>query len=263
MPSRICCSEGFGLSLRSPTAAIIIPGVQYPHCRPCSSQNAFWRACSWPSGASPSIVVIEEPSACTAKTVQDFTVRPSTRTVHAPHWLVSQPMWVPVSRRFSRRKWTRSTRGSTVAFRALPLTVIDTCAMKVISRKRLAYSKRDESGVDFRSEWTAAVRSGLDGRVARALIARSAIGHVLLDCLVDFFRGEQHDGLGTDRRARVDGDRRGGHGGVVGGLDDDVRVHGAEREIERVHGAADALDGLFRRFASYVAHVPVHDLFAL
>jgi len=38
---------------------------------------------------------------------------PSIRTVQAPHWLVSQPTWVPVSPSSSRRKWTSSIRGST------------------------------------------------------------------------------------------------------------------------------------------------------
>jgi len=38
---------------------------------------------------------------------------PSRRTVHAPQWLVSQPMWVPVSRSSSRMKSTSNTRGST------------------------------------------------------------------------------------------------------------------------------------------------------
>ena len=32
-----------------------------------------------------SIVITDEPSACTAKIVHDFALRPSTRTVHAPH----------------------------------------------------------------------------------------------------------------------------------------------------------------------------------
>src|SRR6266516_1158361 len=35
--------------------------------------------------------------------VQLATALPSTRIVHAPHWLVSHPMCVPVSPRLSRR----------------------------------------------------------------------------------------------------------------------------------------------------------------
>ena len=47
-------------------------------------------------------MVISWPSACTASTVQLFTALPSMSTVQAPHWLVSQPMWVPVRLRSSR-----------------------------------------------------------------------------------------------------------------------------------------------------------------
>ena len=37
------------------------------------------------------MVVTVAPSAWAASIVQLFTARPSTWTVHAPHWLVSQP----------------------------------------------------------------------------------------------------------------------------------------------------------------------------
>src|SRR5881392_3622529 len=33
----------------------------------------------------------------TVNTVHDFTARPSMRTVQAPQWVVSHPIWVPVS----------------------------------------------------------------------------------------------------------------------------------------------------------------------
>ena len=36
--------------------------------------------------------------------VQDLIGLPSNRIVHAPQLVVSQPMWVPVSPRFSRMK---------------------------------------------------------------------------------------------------------------------------------------------------------------
>ena len=72
------------------------------------------------------MVVTSEPSAWTAKIVHDLALRPSTSTVHAPHWLVSQPTWVPVRSRCSRRKCTSSSRGSTSAVRCLPLTVMET-----------------------------------------------------------------------------------------------------------------------------------------
>ena len=42
------------------------------------------------------MVVTLAPLACPASTVQDLTARPSICTTQAPHWLVSQPTWVPV-----------------------------------------------------------------------------------------------------------------------------------------------------------------------
>ena len=54
-------------------------------------------------GDSPSSVVTDCPSACTASTVQDFTDSPSTSTVQAPQEVVSQPMLVALSPTTSRR----------------------------------------------------------------------------------------------------------------------------------------------------------------
>ena len=73
--------------------------------------------------ASPSTVPISVPSACTARTVHDLVGLPSSSTVQAPQWVVSQPMWVPVSRNWSRIRWTRSVRDSTEAACASPFTV--------------------------------------------------------------------------------------------------------------------------------------------
>ncbi len=56
--------------------------------------------------------------------VQLFTDLPSTWTTQAPHWLVSQPTWVPVRPRCSRRNWTSKVRASTLAEAGLPFTVI-------------------------------------------------------------------------------------------------------------------------------------------
>ena len=61
-------------------------------------------ALSAPSApAMPSMVSREAPAAWTANIVQDFTDRPSTSTVQAPQWEVSQPICAPVRPRFSRR----------------------------------------------------------------------------------------------------------------------------------------------------------------
>src|SRR5207302_1238305 len=69
------------------------------------------------------MVVTLAPPACPTSTVHDLTARPSICTTQAPHWLVSQPTWVPVRFRWSRRRLTRSVRSSTSAETALPFTV--------------------------------------------------------------------------------------------------------------------------------------------
>src|SRR5215470_14420121 len=74
----------------------------------------------------PSIVTSCAPSACIASMLQDFTARPFMWIVQAPHWAVSQPTWVPVSRRLLRMNSTRSVRSSTSAVAGLPFTVRDT-----------------------------------------------------------------------------------------------------------------------------------------
>src|SRR5215210_2510671 len=64
--------------------AMIMPGVQYPHCSPCASWKACCIGCQSPFSVMPCTVVISRPSACTARTVQDLTDSPSINTVHAP-----------------------------------------------------------------------------------------------------------------------------------------------------------------------------------
>src|SRR3954453_21854349 len=108
-------------------ALITMPGVQKPHCSAWFSRNASCIGCSFSAlSARPSMVVTLPPSACTARMVHDLIDLPSTWTTQAPHWLVSQPTWVPVSPRCSRRNWTNSVRASTFPDTALPLTVMAT-----------------------------------------------------------------------------------------------------------------------------------------
>src|SRR3954447_17327546 len=114
-------------------AVMIMPGVQKPHCRPWCSRNASCIGCSGaPSAASPSIVLTSWPSAITASVVQDFTARPSRCTTQAPHCEVSQPTWVPVNRRFSRRNWTSRVRGSILALTGLPFTIMEILAISTL-----------------------------------------------------------------------------------------------------------------------------------
>ena len=61
--------------------------------------------------------------------VQDLTDTPSTCTTQAPHWLVSQPTWVPVRPSFSRSSSTSRVRPSTSAVTRRPFTVSDTAGI--------------------------------------------------------------------------------------------------------------------------------------
>src|ERR1700755_3142677 len=72
------------------------------------------------------------PSAITASVVQDFTALPSRCTTQAPHCEVSQPTWVPVSLKFSRKNCTSSVRGSTLALTGLPFTIREILAISTL-----------------------------------------------------------------------------------------------------------------------------------
>src|SRR4029078_12060144 len=78
----------------------------------------------------------------TASVVQDSTALPSRWTTQAPHCEVSQPTWVPVSRRVSRRKWTRRVRGSILAFTGLPFTIREILAISTLLSCTAAYRLR-------------------------------------------------------------------------------------------------------------------------
>src|SRR6201987_54213 len=76
------------------------------------------------------MVLTSCPSAMTTSVVQDLTALPSRCTTQAPHCEVSQPTWVPVRRRFSRRNCTSKVRGSTFALTGLPFTIREILAIK-------------------------------------------------------------------------------------------------------------------------------------
>ena len=97
------------------------PGVQKPHWKLCESHIACCSVLSPPSGASPSIVVTSLPAAWTASIRHERTARPSTITVHAPQAPCSQPTWVPVRSRSSRRKSASVLRASGEPVRVAPL----------------------------------------------------------------------------------------------------------------------------------------------
>src|SRR6266850_2007657 len=122
MALRICCSVGLLLLFSRCTVESSSPGVQNPHCSPWHSANACWTGCNSPFLERPSTVMISPPSAIGANSVQDFALRPFSRTVQAPQYVVSQPMCVPVRLKCSRSNSTSRVRGSTSASRGSPLT---------------------------------------------------------------------------------------------------------------------------------------------
>src|SRR4051812_41197439 len=73
-----------------------------------------------------------------ASIVHDLTGSPSTRTTHAPQFDVSQPQWVPVMSRWSRRRWTSRVRGSASAVRCSPLTLMVICISLLRSGRQRA-----------------------------------------------------------------------------------------------------------------------------
>src|SRR4051794_41821230 len=81
------------------------------------------------------MVLTSCPSAMIASVVQDLTALPSRCTTQAPHCEVSQPTWVPVRRRFSRRNCTSNVRGSMSAVTGLPFTVSDTAGEGILLSK--------------------------------------------------------------------------------------------------------------------------------
>ena len=92
---------------------MIMPGVQNPHCRPCSSQNAFLDRVQLAVLGQPFDRLDVGAVGLDRQDGAGLDGRPSTMTVQAPHWLVSQPTCVPVRPSCSRRKCTSSVRGST------------------------------------------------------------------------------------------------------------------------------------------------------
>src|SRR5215207_63661 len=125
--SRISASDGSGLASRSQRAVNIIPGVQKPHCKPCSVMNPCWMGSSSPPCSKPSTVKTSCPLAIAANIVQLFTGVPSIWTTQTPQLEVSQPQCVPVRPSSSRRKCTSNSLGSISRMYCSPFTFIVTC----------------------------------------------------------------------------------------------------------------------------------------
>src|SRR5215467_6221263 len=113
------------------------------------------------------MVVTFAPSICQGNTVQDFTALPLTCTTQAPHCEVSQPTWVPVSLRCSRRNCTSRVRESTLAVTGLPFTIREILAIRTLcqhpagSRRSCSYSYSSLSYGPLRHRATSPERKAL------------------------------------------------------------------------------------------------------
>src|ERR1700756_863980 len=75
------------------------------------------------------MVTSDLPASAGASSVQLFTARPSRCTTQAPHWLVSQPICVPVRLSVSRSSSVTSVAGSTSTVTGLALSMKDICTV--------------------------------------------------------------------------------------------------------------------------------------
>src|SRR6185436_5069929 len=116
-------------------------------------RNAACKSAISPLSDRPSIVSTERSCVCTASIKQERTISPLTRTVHAPQTPCSQPTWVPVSLRWSRRKSDRFRRGGTLASVRSPLTLSEIVTALVT----LALRRRDR---DAKAEKKRHARAG-------------------------------------------------------------------------------------------------------
>ncbi len=84
--------------------------------------NASCTGWSLPFWEMPSMVSMARPSQAIASVMQEYTGRPSSRTVHAPQSPSLQTFFVPVSPSVSRRVSSSERRGGTWTDVVLPLT---------------------------------------------------------------------------------------------------------------------------------------------
>src|SRR5690606_3372256 len=118
-------SSRVGLDLESSRAlaAMIMPGVQKPHCTAKPSRNARCSGCRTPPAASPAVVSTFAPSQVSARVRQERRSSPSTSTAQEPQ----VPWWHPplgeVSPNFSRRALSKVVPLSTNSALSSPLRV--------------------------------------------------------------------------------------------------------------------------------------------
>src|ERR1700730_15736550 len=231
MASRISPSSGCGLLSSRVRAHIIMPGVQKPHWRPCSSMKPCWMGSRSPLLARPSTVPMVRPSAIAANTVQDLTASPSMFTTQAPQLLVSHAQWVPVRPRWSRSKCTSSSRGSISRDTCSPLTVIVTCTSGLLTKgagrgpaqRAPGELARKRAFVGCRSPLVVGGRGGFAGQPAGFLEQLGSGGLAFQDILggggveaVYAYRGQADTGVADGVAVNPEGGTGGGDGPIAG-----------------------------------------------
>src|SRR3954452_213802 len=109
-----------------------------PHC----AAPWLWNArCKAPPlrvcDGKPSTVVISYPPTCPAAVRQEQTGAPSTRTVQAPQSPASQPIFVPIRPRSSRKTCDRRFVAAAATRTSLPLTLNESSGATSSMRVRL------------------------------------------------------------------------------------------------------------------------------
>src|ERR1041385_5385455 len=108
------------------------------------------------------MVVTLAPSFMTASVRQELIRRPSTSTVHAPHWPWSQPFLVPVRSRWSRSASSSVVHGATSSLTGLRLTLSDTGILSGTASIRPVEAAVPERAIAFLHLFCAA-EPGLQG----------------------------------------------------------------------------------------------------
>src|SRR5262245_31318869 len=121
----ICSGVAFGFLSNAARIETTNPGVQNPHCWASFSANAAGTGSSRPM-PSDSAVLTSAPRASIASVVHEYTVRPLSMTVQAPHVPRSHTRLQPVTSRWLRSASRSVTRGSTLVVTFLPFTVSST-----------------------------------------------------------------------------------------------------------------------------------------
>src|SRR6185436_2809439 len=103
------------------------PGEQYPHCAAPRSANVCCNGCSSGPWAIPSIVFTSRSSASRPSIRHERIERPSTSTAHVPHSPSSQPCFVPVRFRSSRKTSSSVGCGAKATSVCSPLSVKRMC----------------------------------------------------------------------------------------------------------------------------------------